>query len=72
MSSVPVYAALFAAEVVVLSGYLAHAEQQDLINFVRQMEAPPQRIRLNHGNQSAKQALQLPLQALGYQVMSAD
>jgi metallo-beta-lactamase family protein len=61
-----------AAEVVVLSGYSAHADQQDLIHFVRRMKSPPRQIRLVHGDRLAKQALQLQLQTLGYQVMIAD
>jgi metallo-beta-lactamase family protein len=60
------------AEVLVLSGYSAHADQQDLLRFVRQMKSAPRQIRLVHGDQQAKQALQLQLQAQGYQVLIAD
>lgn len=60
------------AEVLVLSGYSAHADQQDLLQFVRQMKSAPRQIRLVHGDQQAKQALQLQLQAQGYQVLIAD
>lgn len=40
-----------------LSGYSAHADQKDLVNFVRRMRRRPQRIRLVHGDREAKRAL---------------
>lgn len=40
-----------------LSGYSAHADQADLVNFVRRMRKPPSEIRLVHGDDEAKQIL---------------
>ena len=52
------------AEVYTLSGYSAHAGQDDLINFVKKIESKPKEIRLIHGDDEAKQALKEKLQAL--------
>jgi metallo-beta-lactamase family protein len=46
------------AQVRTLSGYSAHADQQDLIDFVTGIPAPPREIRLVHGDAGAKAALQ--------------
>ncbi|MEW7977368.1 MAG: MBL fold metallo-hydrolase RNA specificity domain-containing protein [Candidatus Sedimenticola endophacoides] len=40
-----------------LSGYPAHADQQDLVDFVAAIRPPPRQIRLVHGDDTAKQAL---------------
>ncbi len=40
-----------------ISGYSAHADQKDLINFVKRMRVRPREIRLIHGDDHAKQAL---------------
>ncbi len=40
-----------------LSGYSAHADQQDLLDFVTGIPQPPREIRLVHGDAGAKQAL---------------
>ena len=40
-----------------MSGYSAHANQKDLINFVKRMRHRPQQIRLVHGDARAKQIL---------------
>lgn len=40
-----------------ISGYSAHADQQDLINFVKGIEHKPKHIRIVHGDTEAKQAL---------------
>ncbi|GGK09315.1 MBL fold metallo-hydrolase [Pseudomonas matsuisoli] len=45
------------AKVDSLGGYSAHADQQDLINFVTRMKTWPRQIRLVHGESRAKQAL---------------
>lgn len=45
------------AGVYTLGGYSAHADQKDLINFVKRMRHKPQIIRLIHGDDSAKKAL---------------
>ncbi len=46
------------AQIRELSGYSAHAGQQDLINFVKRMRVKPKEIRLVHGEDRAKLALQ--------------
>ncbi|GIU18083.1 MULTISPECIES: MBL fold metallo-hydrolase RNA specificity domain-containing protein [unclassified Shewanella] len=40
-----------------ISGYSAHADQQDLINFVEGIKHKPKHIRIVHGDTEAKQAL---------------
>ena len=40
-----------------LSGYSAHADQNDLINFVKRMRVKPKEIRIVHGDEEAKQVL---------------
>ncbi|MEW7982570.1 MAG: MBL fold metallo-hydrolase [gamma proteobacterium symbiont of Phacoides pectinatus] len=40
-----------------LSGYSAHADQQDLVDFVAAIRPPPRQIRLVHGDDTARQAL---------------
>ncbi|MCA6064833.1 MBL fold metallo-hydrolase RNA specificity domain-containing protein [Thalassolituus marinus] len=45
------------AQVHTLGGYSAHADQKDLLNFVRRMRGKPQKIRIVHGDDEAKQAL---------------
>lgn len=49
-----------------LSGYSAHADQLDLIQFVQGIATPPKEIRLVHGEEHAKEAFQKKLQELGY------
>ncbi|MCP4128367.1 MAG: MBL fold metallo-hydrolase [Gammaproteobacteria bacterium] len=44
-----------------LSGYSAHADQVDLIRFVRRMQHQPKEVRLVHGDMDAKLALQKEL-----------
>lgn len=51
-----------------LSGYSAHADQEDLLRFVEEFEERPKRIRLVHGEYDAKRALQELLKARGYEV----
>jgi len=52
------------AGIYTLGGYSAHADQQDLINFVAAMEQKPERIRIVHGDDEAKQALKEKYQSL--------
>jgi metallo-beta-lactamase family protein len=52
---------LVRAQIHSLSGYSAHADQQDLLAFVGAMPQPPQAIRLVHGEPQAQQALALSL-----------
>lgn len=40
-----------------LSGYSAHADQKDLLNFIRRMRKKPQDIRVVHGDEGAKNML---------------
>ncbi len=52
------------AQVHTISGYSAHADQSDLINFVKRMRNKPQEIRIVHGDDDAKQALMRQYKAL--------
>ncbi len=57
------------AQVHQLSGYSAHADQSDLLRFVEGMQQPPKAIRLVHGEDEAKAALQAELEQRGYKVV---
>lgn len=57
------------AEVIQLSGYSAHADQQDLLHFVEQMQKPPEQIRLVHGDMDAKLELKRKLESKGHKVV---
>ena len=46
------------AEILTLSGYSAHADQQGLIRFIKGMRRIPKQVRIVHGDTVAKQALQ--------------
>lgn len=46
------------ARVHTLSGYSAHADQKDLVGFVKRMRLKPKHIRIMHGDKGAKRALQ--------------
>ncbi len=50
------------ARIHTIGGYSAHADQQNLINFVRRMRHRPHTVRLVHGDADAKQALSRRLQ----------
>ncbi len=56
------------AGVHMLSGYSAHADQGELIEWVRSMPEPPGRIKLVHGEPPARDALAVRLRDLGYRV----
>lgn len=56
-----------AAAVHTIGGYSAHADQKDLLNFIRRMRRRPQVVRLVHGDAEAKLALKAQLEALGVQ-----
>ncbi|MDG1733856.1 MAG: MBL fold metallo-hydrolase [Thalassotalea sp.] len=47
-----------------LSGYSAHADQHDLLRFIKRMRKKPKHIRIVHGDDKAKQALQQKIQHL--------
>lgn len=52
------------AGVYTLGGYSAHADQKDLINFVKRMRVRPGRIRIVHGDDGAKAELKGMYEAL--------
>lgn len=52
------------ARIHTLSGYSAHADQRNLVNFVRRMRHYPEEIYLVHGEEQAKIALKEKLEAL--------
>jgi metallo-beta-lactamase family protein len=52
------------AKISTLSGYSAHADQQNLVDFVRRMRTRPREIRLVHGDPDARAALAGRLLAL--------
>jgi metallo-beta-lactamase family protein len=60
------------AEVLQLNGYSAHADQQDLLNFVKGMEQAPGQIRLVHGDENAKESLKALLITNGFDVVIAS
>lgn len=47
-----------------ISGYSAHADQSNLINFVKRMHHKPKHIRIVHGDDEAKEALAVEYQKL--------
>lgn len=58
------------ARVHTLSGYSAHADQRNLVDFVRRMRYLPKEVRLVHGDRQARQALATALRdELGKDVM---
>lgn len=52
------------ARIQTIGGYSAHADQRDLLNFVKRMRIRPQHVRIVHGDNAAKRALQNELQDL--------
>ncbi len=60
------------AQIHTISGYSAHADQADLIKFVRGIKQPPKEIRLVHGELPAKQVLKARLEAEGYKVTLSE
>jgi len=42
------------ADIHTISGYSAHADQQDLLNFVKHIKHKPREIRIVHGDERAK------------------
>lgn len=47
-----------------ISGYSAHADQQDLLNFIRRMRRWPERISLVHGQARPRQAMKAQIERL--------
>ncbi len=60
------------AEVLTLSGYSAHADQQGLIRFIKGMRKRPKQVRIVHGDVDAKKALQTALAAYADKVVIAE
>lgn len=54
------------AEVFKVSGYSAHADQQDLLNFIEGIQVKPKEIRIVHGESATKRAFAKLLQNKGY------
>lgn len=48
-----------------ISGYSAHADQSNLVNFIKRIRHQPQKVIIVHGDQEAKQALAQKLQQQG-------
>ena len=59
------------AGVYTISGYSAHADQTNLVNFVKRMCHKPTHIRIVHGDDGAKQALKRKLKMLVDDVLIA-
>ena len=56
------------AKVHTLSGYSAHADQANLMDFVRGLPEPPEEVVLVHGEDRAKKVLRRELEQEGYRV----
>ncbi len=56
------------ARVHTISGYSAHADQKDLVNFIKRMRKRPKHVRLVHGEPEAQQVLREQLERLGITV----
>ncbi|WP_404416359.1 MBL fold metallo-hydrolase [Vreelandella aquamarina] len=52
------------AGITTISGYSAHADQQNLLNFVKRMRRWPNKIHLVHGETHARQVLKEKLEAM--------
>ncbi len=52
------------AGVAMIGGYSAHADQANLLSFVRNMRRWPTQIRIVHGNDDARQALKAKFEAM--------
>lgn len=50
------------ARVETLGGYSAHADQRDLLDFIRRMRRPPREVRLVHGDPGAQAVLKARLE----------
>ena len=52
------------AKTYTVSGYSAHADQQNLVNFIKRMRHKPKEVRLVHGDKGAKEQLKQELSQL--------
>ncbi|WP_035593481.1 MBL fold metallo-hydrolase RNA specificity domain-containing protein [Halomonas salina] len=50
------------ARIEIVSGYSAHADRHDLLNFIKRMRHPPRHVRLVHGEPHAQQALKAEIE----------
>jgi metallo-beta-lactamase family protein len=61
------------ADIYTITGYSAHADQQNLVDFVTGIQKPPERVVLVHGETDAKRALASKLSEQGMNAVdSAD
>ena len=60
------------AKVTTLSGYSAHADRSDLVNFVKRIRNKPERIILTHGERKGREGLASALFPLGYNKKNRD
>ena len=47
-----------------ISGYSAHADQSNLVNFIKRIRKGPEKVIIVHGDQQAKESLKDKLLAL--------
>ncbi len=52
------------AGVTTISGYSAHADQKDLLNFIRRMRHWPRVVRLVHGDRDVRMRLKVAIEAM--------
>ncbi|WP_162062552.1 MBL fold metallo-hydrolase RNA specificity domain-containing protein [Vibrio taketomensis] len=57
------------AQVHTMSGYSAHADQADLLQFVQAIEPKPKQVHLIHGEEQSRAEFGERLRALGYEVI---
>lgn len=60
------------ASIHTISGYSAHADQRDLLNFATKMAEPPAEVVLVHGEEEAKRSLQHKLAEVGIESRDAN
>lgn len=56
------------ARIHTISGYSAHADQRNLVDFIKRMRKRPKHVRLIHGEPEAQQVLREKLELLGVHV----
>jgi len=54
------------AEIMNLHGLSAHADQKELLRWARKLPAPPKKVFLNHGEDSARKSLSVALRGIGW------
>ena len=57
------------AQVYTISGYSAHADQSNLINFIRRIRKAPKKVIIVQGDHAAKVALASNIKALDIEVI---